>query len=87
MTTADSTVDPHYMAALAYEAQIVAAYLGYATFPKSRRAVAEEQVERMRAAARGDSHAYARVASSVRQHVLREAGASATLTRHQWETR
>lgn len=39
--------------ALAYEACVIAAHLGYKAFPKTRRNIASEQAERMRLAARG----------------------------------
>lgn len=56
--------------ALAYEARVVEAhYEGYKTFPKTRRAIAEEQVERMRQAVQGDaSVAYAGVRFFDREH-------------------
>lgn len=74
--------------ALAYEAGVVAAHLGYATFPKSRRAVAEGQIERMRAAARGEAEvAYAGTSHLSLRHAMNEAGASQTLTCGQWEER
>ena len=72
--------------ALAYEAQVNRAHLGYKTFPKSRRYVAEHQIERMVASAQGQAErAYAETSSSSLSHVRREAGIE-TLTRHQWET-
>lgn len=97
-TTIPPDVDPHYSAALdeiyrlrcalAYEAQVTEAHLDYVTFPKSRRQVAEEQVGRMRQAARGEVEPTYRQASSLSmKHCLAEAGASPTLTRHQWENR
>lgn len=72
--------------ALAYEAVVTDTHLAYRTFPKSRRGSAENQVERMRAAARGESQrAYAPVSHLVLRHCLGEAGASETLTRHQFD--
>lgn len=72
--------------ALAYEAGVTAAHLTLAGFPKSRRKYAENQVERMRAAARGEAaSAYNDVSHLSLGHTLREAGASETLTRWQWE--
>ncbi|QKW15428.1 hypothetical protein [Verrucosispora sp. NA02020] len=72
-------------AVLAYEAAVTAAHLGYATFPKSRREAAENQVERMRSAARGEPASHGSVSHMSLRHGLREAGASETLTRWQWE--
>lgn len=72
--------------ALAYEAAVTAAHLNYATFPKSRRAIAAGQVERMRAAARGETRtAYADVSHLSLRHALGQADAPTTLTRSQWE--
>jgi hypothetical protein len=71
---------------LAYEAQCVSATLEYKSFPKSRREVHERQVARMRAAARGEAEVQvAGMSSTVLRHCLREAGASQTLTRSQFE--
>jgi hypothetical protein len=71
---------------LAYEACGIEAHLDYATFPKSRRAVAEDQVARMRLAAAGHSQAaYAGKSHTVMRMALREAGASETFTRNQWQ--
>ncbi|MFF0822454.1 hypothetical protein ACFYUR_18995 [Micromonospora haikouensis] len=72
-------------AALAYEAGVTAAHLSYATFPKSRRAFAEEQVQRMRAAARGEANSAYTISGWRMQAALRDAGASVTLTRWEWE--
>lgn len=72
--------------ALAYEARVVEAHLGYKTFPKTRRKIAEEQVERMRLCARGEAGVvYAGVNYTSLNAALRAAGASETLTRAQWE--
>jgi hypothetical protein len=71
---------------LAYEAQCVSATLEMKTFPKSRRDVHERQIERMRAAARGEAEVQmAGMSSTVLRHCLRSAGAGETLTRSQWE--
>lgn len=71
-------------ALLAHEALVLKAHLGYKTFPKSRRAIAEEQVERMQQAARGQvKQDY--TGSEQRKHALTEAGAPEILTRGQWE--
>lgn len=73
-------------ALLAYEAQVVEVHLDYKTFPKSRRRVAEGQVERMRWAARGKSEVTnAGISMSSFKSALRDAGASECLTRDQWE--
>jgi len=73
-------------AALAIEAGITESHLDLVTFPKSRRSYAEDQVARMRAAARGDSEqAYGDFDGWAKQSALEQAGASATLTRGQWE--
>ena len=73
---------------LAYEAQCVSATLEMKTFPKSRREVHERQVERMRSAARGEAEVQmAGMSSMVLRHCMRDAGASQTLTRSQWESR
>ncbi len=64
-------------AALAEEAQLIKTHLG------GRRKWADEQVQRMEAAARGQ--AIAVYASSGRKAALRAAGASGTLTRWGWE--
>lgn len=72
--------------ALAYEAGGIENHTSYATFPKSRRSIAAQQIERMRSAARGDSQvAYAGLNSAVLRGALREAGAPDTLTRWQFE--
>lgn len=73
--------------ALAYEAGRTAADLQYKTFPKSRRAIAENAINRMRSAARGFvEHAYGDRSTTVLHHAMREADAPTTLTRHAWET-
>ena len=69
--------------ALAYEAAVTDAHLGYKTFPKSRRPYAEQQVERMRSAARGDGALYSLSSRSL-ESARREAGMG-RLTRWQWE--
>ena len=72
--------------ALAYEADVLVAHLTYKTFPKTRRRYAEEQVERMRAAARGEVLArYAGVSDLSLRSAMDRAGASQTLTRGDWE--
>lgn len=71
-------------AVLAYEAMRIKADLSLKSFPKSRRPFAEEAVERLRAAARGDHWpAYNHIKRP--KSCLRECGASETLTRTQWE--
>jgi hypothetical protein len=74
--------------ALAYEAAGLRVHLDYATFPKSRHKVAEGQVERMQAAARGEAEAaYAGIPSSSLRHTFLISGAKETLTRSAWEQR
>lgn len=96
-TTTDNDMLNHYMdaldevyrlrTALAYEAQVLQVHLSYATFPKTRRVHAEDQVGRMLAAARGQAEAtYAGTSSNSLEHVRREAGMG-KLTRSQWEAR
>lgn len=73
--------------ALAHEALCQQAHLEFKSFPKSRRALAEEAVNRMQSAARGYAeHSYGGRSSQVMRHALREAGAPETLTRAAWET-
>lgn len=99
VTETDTTADPvmlgHYLAAieeifelravLAHEADTIESHLQLRTFPPSRRAIAEIQVQRMRAAIR-------RPAKLVygdrpfRYGALRRLGA-AILTRGMWEER
>jgi hypothetical protein len=71
--------------ALAYEASVTDAHLGYATFPKGRREVAEAQIARMRQAARGGvGLAYVdRSWMSLRASLI-DAGARETLTNSAW---
>lgn len=73
--------------ALLYEARVIEAHLLLAGFPKSRRPIAEQQVERMREAVRGAAwSAYADVMNGrTVQGLLVAAGASPTLTRTEWE--
>jgi hypothetical protein len=71
--------------ALAYEAAVIEAHLGLVTFPKSRRDVAEGQVERMKAAASGNALVpYAGVASWALDSARERAGMG-KLTRAMWE--
>lgn len=74
-------------AALAYEARVIGGHLLLAGFPKSRREIAEQQIERMRTAVRGRTRwAYDGVMSAgAAEGLLRAAGASPTLTRTEWE--
>ncbi len=72
-------------AALAVEARTTEVHLEYRSFPKSRRAIAEQQIARMRAAATQPArYAYGDV--SYRYRELKRLGA-VTLTRVQWEAR
>lgn len=73
--------------ALALEADRVEADLDLKSFPTSRRAGAEEAVEQMRAAARGQMVlAYPDLTGDQARGALRRAGAEPTLTLPQWET-
>ena len=73
---------------LAYEARVVEATLDYKSFPKSRRAAHEAQVERMRFAARGNAEDEVGNLSHLSLRAcMREAGMPDTLTRSQWEAR
>lgn len=72
--------------ALAYEARVVEAhYEDFKTFPKSRRRIAEEQVQRMRKAASG----HAELAYAGTPHYSLDASAKEAmpngLSRGQWE--
>ncbi len=72
--------------ALAYEAEAIAAHLSYATFPKSRREIAEKQIERMHAAAAGDAQkAYTEVPHWAQEGVRQAVGVP-LLTRETWES-
>lgn len=71
----------------AYEAGVREADLTYRTYPKSRRDIAKDRIQKLRSAARGraidvvrDLHS----SHSLKQS-LREAGASETLVRAEWE--
>lgn len=70
-------------AILADEAAIIEAHLGYATFPKSRRVVAEQQVERLRRIANGEMWTAIREKFD-QQRALRTAGAPVSLTNAAW---
>lgn len=71
---------------LAYEARVVEATLDYKTFPKSRRAIHEAQVQRMRNATHESAiHAAIGYPSLSLRSCMREAGMPETLTRGQWE--
>lgn len=66
---------------LASEARILEAHLDFKTFPKSRRAIAEESVERMRAGARGGGF---RDPQGRAKQEYRALTGSQTLTNSQW---
>ena len=69
----------------AYEARVLEAHLDYKSFPKSRRTVAEDQVERLRRAARGGaSLATSGISYLSLDGCLKSAGAETSLTRHAW---
>jgi hypothetical protein len=80
-----TAVDEIYFlrAVLADEAAIIEAHLGYKTFPKARRAFAEQQVERMRRIARGEMWPAARE-NFDQSRALRTADAPTTLTNVAW---
>lgn len=94
MSTDESELMQHYSRALdeiyalraicAHAALGVQADLSYKTYPKSRRSIARERIDRLQAAARGERNT-AYVGMTVGKHALREAGAEDTLTRAQWE--
>lgn len=95
LDSADTDMLAHYSAALdeifrlrtalAYEAGVLEAHLGLATFPKSRREIAEGQIERMREAARTSGGLpYAEVASWALEQAREQAGMT-VLTRGTWE--
>lgn len=72
--------------ALAYEALVTRAHLGYKTFPKTRRAFAERQIERMQQSSRGEAFkAYYPISHLVMDTARREARMPSTLTRAAWE--
>lgn len=87
----------HYLAATAQvavlrqmfgeEADVIEAHLAFKTFPKSRRDIAEYQIERMRGIAADESirHHYGYINSRVVNTLLTEAGAPTGLTRGMWE--
>lgn len=74
-------------AALASEARIIEAHLDLKSFPKSRRAFAEQQVSRMQAAAKYGTRgrAYSTDRHYDRKAALRSAGAGECLGRSQFE--
>lgn len=70
---------------LAHEACVLEAHLGLKTFPKSRRAYAELQVERMRASARGEAKAiHYDIDHRKLNYAMEVAGAEQTLTASQF---
>ncbi len=71
---------------LAYEARVVEAHTSLKTFPKSRRAYAEKQIEHMRAAARGKSKdVYAGLDQRAVLSALKTAGADQGLSAPQFQ--
>lgn len=75
----------HLRAMLADEARIISALLDYRSFPKSRREIAQRQIERMKAAACGVLGGFERVGSEyTRKSSLSWAGADECLTNSQW---
>lgn len=80
-----AAVDEIYFlrALIADEAAIIEAHLDYKTFPKTRRAIAEQQVERLRRVARGEMWTATR--DKFDQHrALRTADADTFLTNAMW---
>ncbi|PWK81665.1 hypothetical protein C8D88_11676 [Lentzea atacamensis] len=72
---------------LAHEACIIEAHLGLKTFPRSRREIAEQQINRMRRAARGDAKAvHYDIDHRKLNYAMDVAGAPQTLTAAQFLT-
>lgn len=71
---------------VAYEAGVREADLTYATYPKGRRDIARDRIQKLRCAARGQvALAIASTPYASLRAALREAGAKETLTRSAWE--
>lgn len=70
-------------AIIADEADIIEAHLDFKTFPKTRRPLAQAQIERMRRIARGDLYPAAREKFDP-DRALRGAGADDCLTNAMW---
>jgi hypothetical protein len=71
--------------ALAYEADTLKHHLALKTFPKSRRDIAEQQIERMEESARGNAtSAYITFSSETLCDAMERAEASPTLTRSEF---
>lgn len=75
---------------LAYEAAVIETHLGYKTFPKSRRPIAEQQVQRLRQFAGEEclppfnsNPSY----FSLAEAVFRSTAGCGTFTRYDWEHR
>ena len=81
----EAAVDEIYFlrSVLADEAAIIEAHLGYKTFPKTRRGIAEAQVVRMRRMAAGEMWAATREKFN-QKRALRSAGVDDCLTNDQW---
>ena len=70
----------------AYTAAGLEATLDYRSFPKSRRAVTEQQIERLKMAAQGRTEvAVAGINHQSLRSCMERAGAALTLTRYEWE--
>ena len=70
----------------AYEAGVREADLTYKTYPKSRRDIAKDRIQKLQAVARGEwRHIWNLTPRSSVRHSMREAGASELLTRSSWE--
>ena len=95
LAVADTDMLTHYSQALdeiyrlrgllAYEADVIAVHLGYATFPKTRRRHAESQVQQMLAAATGSVQQVLSDISDASMRHTRRAHGIETLTRSAWE--
>lgn len=72
---------------VAYEAGVREADLTYKTFPKSRRDIAKDRIQKLRSAARGRAIDVVRDLHKQRdlRYALREAGAPETMTRWEWQ--
>ena len=98
MTAMDEKMFSHYMDSLdeiyllrkaaALEAQELEAHMKFAKFPRSRRAIAQQQVDRLRQAAMGDTEkAYKEESKKAYAALCLLSEEVRTLTRRQWEAR
>lgn len=85
----------YHREAAALDAVAVRGMLQFSTLPKAVRTMLESMLLRLEAGARGDLSQYRALATPITPHprltngkqALREAGASETLTKYQWEER